>query len=115
GRGQFGRRLREAVACGAPVVGSDSGEIPHVLRGAGVVVGEDDLPAWVRTLDGLLEAPARQRELAERGLSRALDFSWPAVARQHLDFFERILSDPNRQTPNPTSPRTHHPSPPSPP
>jgi glycosyltransferase involved in cell wall biosynthesis len=95
-REQLGRMLIEAFACGVPVVGSDSGEIPHVLRDAGVVVGQDDLAAWARTLEGLLESPARRRELAERGSSRARDFSWPAVARQHLDFFEQLTSERNR-------------------
>ena len=36
---QFGRMLIEAFACGVPVIGSDSGEIPYVIGDAGRVVG----------------------------------------------------------------------------
>ncbi len=90
-REQFGRMLIEAFACGIPVVGSDSGEIPHVLGDAGAVVSEQDLGDWCRVLSDLLENPARRRELALRGLERARTrFDWPVVARQHLDFFQQI-------------------------
>lgn len=90
---QFGRMLIEAMACGIPVVGSDSGEIPFVVGGAGEIVGETDLPAWTRTLANLLNNPSRRTELAVRGRKRVESlFSWPVVARQHLDFFEALLS-----------------------
>ena len=91
-REQFGRMLIEAFACGVPVIGSDSGEIPFVIGDAGHIVGESDEPGWRRTLSELLESPARRRELAGRGLDRVQQhYAWPVIARQHLDFFEQIL------------------------
>ena len=39
---QFGRVIMEAMACGVPVIGSDSGEIPQVIGDAGVIVPERD-------------------------------------------------------------------------
>jgi glycosyltransferase involved in cell wall biosynthesis len=94
-REQFGRMLVEAFACGVPVIGSDSGEIPHVLGDAGLVAREGDEAAWGRALAGLLESPARRGELAVRGMERArARFAWPVVARQHLDFFERLVDCP---------------------
>jgi hypothetical protein len=34
----------------------------------------------------------RRADLARRGRQRALSsFSWPVVARQHLDFFDRVI------------------------
>jgi glycosyltransferase involved in cell wall biosynthesis len=90
-REQFGRMLIEAFACGVPVVGSDSGEIPHVIGEAGIVVGERDEITWGHTLRDLLNSPARRKELAERGLARAPEYAWPAIARQYLQFFSELL------------------------
>jgi glycosyltransferase involved in cell wall biosynthesis len=94
-REQLGRMLIEAFACGVPVVASDSGEIPHVVAGAGRVVGESDEPGWASALGELLESPARRDELARRGLDRARTaYAWPVIARRHLDFFEERLDAP---------------------
>ena len=39
----FGRVLIEGMACEVPVVGSDSGEIPHVIDSAGLIFPEGDM------------------------------------------------------------------------
>jgi glycosyltransferase involved in cell wall biosynthesis len=90
-REQFGRMLIEAFACGVPVVASDSGEIPHVVGDAGVIVGERDENGWVRAVTTLLDDEARRADLGRRGRARALStYAWPVVARQHLDFFNEL-------------------------
>ena len=90
---QFGRTLIEAMACGVPVVASDSGEIPYVVQDAGVVVPANDLAGWAETIDRLVADSPMRAQLAARGLARARsEFSWPCVARRHLDFFEEVLS-----------------------
>jgi len=81
---QFGRVLVEALWCGVPVVGSDSGEIPWVIdsTGGGLVVPEGDVAALRAALARLREAPELRRELAARGGERAREqFSVEAVAR----------------------------------
>jgi len=93
-REQLGRMVLEAFAVGVPVVGSDSGELPHVLGTAGVVVPEGDVIAWTAALGDLLDAPARRRELAALGHARAAEvFAWPVVARQTLAFLNRLLAE----------------------
>src|SRR5262249_39606672 len=47
---QFGRVIVEAFACGVPVVASSSGEIPHVVGDAGIVVPEGDTARWAAEL-----------------------------------------------------------------
>ncbi len=88
---QFGRMLVEAFASGVPVVGSDSGEVPYVVRDSGVIVGESDEEGWRRAIEELLEDRTKRDDLSARGIARARDeFAWPVVARRHLDFFESV-------------------------
>ncbi len=91
-REQFGRMLIEGLACGVPVIGSDSGEIPYVIGQAGVVVGEKDESAWVGAISELITNPAKREELRERGLEKVhTEFSWEIVARKYLDFFDELV------------------------
>jgi glycosyltransferase involved in cell wall biosynthesis len=91
-REQFGRMLIEAMACGVPVIASRSGEIPHVVSDAGVLVEERDVAQWTQAIDSLLGDPEKRRDLASKGLARARErFAWPIVARAHLAFFEELL------------------------
>ncbi|HET7694622.1 MAG TPA: glycosyltransferase family 4 protein [Vicinamibacterales bacterium] len=90
---QFGRMLVEAMSCGVPVVGSDSGEIPYVIADAGTVLPEGDAEAWTAAIASLLDDPLECRRRAEKGLSRAREqFAWPAIARAHLAWFEEVLA-----------------------
>ncbi len=90
-REQQGRMLVEAFACGVPVVGSDSGEIPVIVGNAGRVVSEDDERAWVDAVTQLVADPPLRQAFVERGLARARAFSWPNVAREHLQFFDELV------------------------
>jgi glycosyltransferase involved in cell wall biosynthesis len=99
-REQFGRMLIEAFASGLPVIGSDSGEIPHVLGDAGVIVGESNAADWRTAIGELLDSPARRKTLSAGGLDRArTHFAWPVVARQHLEFFDELLTRETRPSP----------------
>lgn len=69
---QFGRVLVEAMACGVPVIGSDSGEIPHVIGDAGLVFPEGNVEALRRQLARLMADAPFRAELAARGRARVL-------------------------------------------
>jgi glycosyltransferase involved in cell wall biosynthesis len=85
---QFGRVLVEALWCGVPVIGSDSGEIPWVIgsTGGGLVFPEGDVRALREAIVRLRDTPGLRRDLAVRGAERARSqFSVEAVAeRLHL-------------------------------
>jgi phosphatidyl-myo-inositol dimannoside synthase len=92
-REQFGRMLIEAMACGVPVVASDSGEMPHVVGDVGEIIPEGDAEQLRDCFTRLLEDSEHRMELSRRGRERALrEFALPAVAARHLDFFSDVLA-----------------------
>jgi glycosyltransferase involved in cell wall biosynthesis len=74
-REQFGRVLLEAMACGTPVVGTDSGEIPKLVRetGGGLVAHERDPADLAAALRRLILDPHLRSSLAEVGRSAVLE------------------------------------------
>ncbi|MHB0870027.1 MAG: glycosyltransferase [Chloroflexota bacterium] len=89
---QFGRALVEAMACQVPVVGSDSGEIPHVIGDAGLVFPEGDVEALRAHLAKLQAAPEVRRSLGERGRARVLEhFTQARVAEQSYRLYQRMM------------------------
>jgi glycosyltransferase involved in cell wall biosynthesis len=67
---QFGRVLVEAMACGVPVVGSDSGEIPGVIGDAGLIFREGDVKGLRGELARLSNDSQLRKALAGKGLAR---------------------------------------------
>jgi glycosyltransferase involved in cell wall biosynthesis len=87
---QFGRVIVEALWCGVPVIGSDSGEIPWLieLTGGGLVFAEGDVNALAAALRALRADPERRRALAGTGRAAVERlFSVPAAT----DRLEQIL------------------------
>lgn len=89
---QFGRVIVEALWCGVPVVGSDSGEIPWLigLTGGGLVFAEGESARLAAQLEKLRASPDLRRQLASAG--RAVVermFTVPAAT----DPLERMLTN----------------------
>lgn len=90
---QFGRVLIEAMACGVPVVGSSSGEIPHVIGPAGLTFPEGDVAALRERLARLAADPGLRAELARRGRERVLaHYTQAAVAARHVEIYRAMAT-----------------------
>jgi len=88
---QFGHVLIEAMACKVPVIGSDSGEIPHVIKTDGLVFPEGEAAALAERIGSLMEQPTLQKDLAEKGYRRAMnEYTNKALAEKQIDFYETL-------------------------
>jgi glycosyltransferase involved in cell wall biosynthesis len=91
-REQFGRVVVEAMSCGVPVIGSDSGEIPVVLGDAGLVFHEGDSEDLASHLRCLLNEPVQRVKLSHLGRGRVLrHFSVEQIAAQHHAIYRETL------------------------
>lgn len=90
---QFGRVLIEAMACGTVVVGSDSGEIPHVIGDAGLIFPEGDIDTLRGALRLLLNDAPLRRKLAIAGHQRVLEkFTQEAIAHSTFDIYRKAIN-----------------------
>lgn len=92
---QFGRVLIEAMACGVPPVGSESGEIPNVIGDGGLTFPEGDPDALRDRLQRLAQEPDLRVRLGDLGRRRVLhSYTQRRVAEQTYEFYQRVLGQP---------------------
>ena len=80
----FGMPPLEAMACGTPVITSNSSSLPEVVGDAGLMVAPTDASAFATALDQVLSDAALHDELRTRGLVRAQAFAWRTTAERTL-------------------------------
>ena len=77
----FGLTALEAMACGTPVVASNTSSIPEVVGDAALLVDPTDAVDLADAIYKLLTSDALHEELARRSLDRAQLFPWRRTAR----------------------------------
>ena len=84
----FGLPALEAMACCAPVIGSDASSIPEVIGRADALFDPTSVPAIAGAMARVLGEPAFEADLRAHGLVQARQFSWDASARRAIAAFE---------------------------
>lgn len=92
----FGRTLIEAMAAGLPVIGSNTGGIPDVIREGetGLIVPASDPSALARAIQRLLMEPTLAQALGQAGrLCVGRQYSIAGQVDQLTALYEGILAD----------------------
>jgi glycosyltransferase involved in cell wall biosynthesis len=78
------------MACGCPVVSSNTGAIPELTQGAALLADPFDVQAQAGNILKLLQSRDCSDSYRQRGLERAREFSWEKAAEQTLRIFSRV-------------------------
>jgi len=87
----FGFPAAEALACGVPVVASNTSSLPEVVGDAGLLADPGDSGALAARIQSLLRNPAQAEALAARGLARSARFRWDRAAAEMEEVFREAL------------------------
>lgn len=91
---QFGRILIEAMACEVAVVGSECGEIPHVIGDAGLTFPEDDEQALHHHLRQLLQSETLRDELGKAGRQHILtNYTQRQIADKTVAVYREMMAN----------------------
>jgi glycosyltransferase involved in cell wall biosynthesis len=85
----FGLPVVEAMACGTPVITSNTSSLAEIATGAAETVDPYDVNAIAAAMLRLARDPGWRAELAALGLLRAQRFSWSRSAREMLAVYRR--------------------------
>ncbi len=88
----FGLPPLEAMACGTPVISSNTSSLPEVLGDAALLIDPNDTNKWVEKIKAVLTSEDLRKKLKRKGLERARHFSWKRAAQDTLKVYESLAS-----------------------
>jgi glycosyltransferase involved in cell wall biosynthesis len=86
----FGLPVLEAMACGTPVICSDTTALPETSGGAARLVPPFEVEAWTEAIDEVLSDPELRKRMGAAGIERASRFSWTRTAAAVRSLLEEV-------------------------
>lgn len=72
----FGLQAAEALACGTPVIASNTTSLPEVVGDGGILVAPHDVTGFAKAIRRVVEDRELAADLGERALAQASKFTW---------------------------------------
>ena len=89
----FGLPPLESMACGTPVITSNTSSLPEVVGDAGIMIDPHDVDGLADAMHKVLSNEGLRDDMIKRGLERAKMFSWERCARETLEVYEEVYNE----------------------
>lgn len=90
-RESFGIPLLEAMACGTPVITSNTSAIPEIAGKDALLINPEKAETIAEALIELEQNPLRRRQQIDYGLERVKHFSWQQTALRLLHVYQNVI------------------------
>lgn len=88
----FGLPPLEAMACGTPVITSNTSSIPEIAGDAALLINPHDMYDLAEKMKQVLNSTTRQKQMQTAGLAQASKFTWEKCARETLAAYEKLYA-----------------------
>jgi len=88
----FGLPPLEAMACGCPVVTSNTSSLPEVVGKSGIMVNPYDTDSIFQAMRQVLTDNNLRGDMIRKGLKQSKRFSWEKTAEQTLEVYNQVES-----------------------
>lgn len=90
-RESFGLPMLEAMACGVPVITSDTSSMPEVAGDAAFIINPFKPEEITSAMNSLVEDTALRSEMINKGFKQAARFSWKSMAENVLEIYREVI------------------------
>ncbi|MBN1935679.1 MAG: glycosyltransferase family 4 protein [Anaerolineae bacterium] len=87
----FGLPPLEAMACGIPVIVSNTSAMPEVVGDAALRVEPGDVEGFAVAMNRLLSETDLRADMVDKGRKRAKRFSWDRAAQETLEVYQKLV------------------------
>jgi len=87
----FGLPVLEAMACGCPVIVSNTTSMPEVGGDAALYAAPEDTDGWANLLEQVSGDDVLRQTMSQKGFERSKRFSWQRCAEETLECYRSVL------------------------
>ncbi len=87
----FGLPVLEAMACGTPVITTNTSSMPEFVGDSGILVQPGNLDVLVLAMQDLLDNPDLRNALKIKSIKQSSMFSWAKTAESTINAYRKVL------------------------